>query len=195
MVEEIQNKTASKRTIISDANELESIFKPEITDGVISDKLKMPTPGDGGLVVRVLYTKTKDGTMGIIDKVENPKFKGGVAEFLTVEKYDATKNAWTGIEQKIGVSESIKNSFRRMMNDEGWKVVDIPGKPILITASYWETAPMKSRDPKVKCTFCGGIGCKACNMTGLQSPVVFNSRAYKDMAGIVTAKGQKKDEF
>lgn len=182
-------KTHSKRTIVSSADELESIFRPEIKSGVIPDKLKMPVPGGEGIIIRVLYTKTKDGTMGIIDRVENPKFKGGVADFLTVEKYNDTKGVWTGIEQKIFISESIKNSFRRLMNSERWEVVDIPGKPVYITASYWKTAPMKNRDPKVKCIFCSGTGCKTCNMSGLQSPVVFNIQKY---IGII-AKQQKED--
>lgn len=176
MVEEEIKANASQREVISDENELENLFKPEITEGRISDKLDMPTPGDEGVVVRVLYTKGVDGKLGIIDRVYNSKFKNGVAEFMTVEKVDSP-----GIQLKMGVGESIKNSFRRMMNDEKWKVKDLPNKVVHITASFWKKAPISARNPRVKCKVCKGAGCDDCDGSGLQSPVVFNAIARHDI--------------
>lgn len=183
----------SERNTINDADELEKLFKPEITGGVISDKFEMPKPDTDGKVVRFLYIKGKDGKLGVVDKVKNPKFKGdGEAEFMRVEEIGKE-----GLEKTLGLSESMKNGLRRVMNEEHWKAVDIPGKVVHITANWWFNATVDKRDAKNKCVECKGTGCKFCSMTGLMPPVVFNVRARHDLMSVVGKNdGVKKgDEF
>lgn len=191
----------SERLAIKDSEELEKLFRgegaeDEIKGGKISPKLTMPLPGDSGIDVRILYIKNKDGTVaGVVDRVKNAKFNNpeGEADFMNVELYQNP-----GIELRMGLSESLKASLRRMMNDEvpRWKVVELPGKVIHITASYWTNAPANKRGMSVVCRGCGGKGCKVCNNTGIQlHPIVFNCTPRKDLVAPVVTAAAKSDTF
>jgi hypothetical protein len=179
--------------LISDAEELEKLFRPDITGGEISDKLQMPTPESEGIVVRLKYLTTKEGKLAVVDQVQNPKFKGGIAEFMNVEVVGKE-----GIDKRLNLSESVKNALRRTMNDNQWKVVDLPGKVVQITANYWSNSPRDKRDANVKCVRCGGVGCKFCGFVGLQPGVVFNIHARNDLmspTNAVTGKNDGRNEF
>lgn len=180
-------------------NELESIFKPSITGETIQDKFVMPEPGDNGKVIMFQYIQGKDGSLGIIDRVKNPKFKGESADFMNVEELIPPNYTSSGIIKRMGLGESMKNAIKRMMNSRGWKPTDLPGKVVHITASYWSEAPMekRSRDKNGKyvvCKICNGSGCKTCGNTGIQSPVVFNCQARDDLMKPEVGKSGK-DEF
>lgn len=169
----------SLKEIISDEAKLNEIFgADDIKGGTIADKLEMPRPGDEGVVVRFLYTKGRDGSLGVINVVKNEKFKDGSGEFLTVEKYDNP-----GVEYQVGLGKSIKNAIVRMNNSNGWKLTDLPGKIGHITANYY---------PKIKCNKCNGRGCPACENTG--NSTVFNVRARLDLMS-TTKNVKRTDEF
>lgn len=188
----------SERKIISDLNELDKIFKPDLTGEQISDKFIMPIPGDNGKVVRLQYIIGKDGSLGVVDKVKNPKFKGTnqEADFMNVEELSPPDFASNGIIKRMGLGESMKNSLKRMMNTKVWKPTDLPGKVVHITATWWSAAPMDRRDPKVKCKQCNGAGCKTCGNMGIQPPAVFNCTARDDLMKVVSGAEKKGgDEF
>lgn len=192
----------SERKIISDLNELDKIFKPELTGEQISDKFLMPVPGDNGKVVRLQYIIGKDGALGIVDKVKNPKFKGvnQEAEFMNIEELTPPDYTSSGIIKRMGLSESMKNSLKRLMNTKGWKPTDLPGKVVHITASWWTKAPIEKRSKDkngkyIKCKDCAGAGCINCDGTGYQSPAVFNCTARDDLMKAVTGNKGSGDEF
>ncbi len=168
----------SPKEIVSDEAKLDEIFGTDkITGGTIADKVVMPRPGDEGIIVRFLYTKAKDGTLGVINIVKNEKFKDGSGEFLNVELYNKP-----GIEYQMGLGKSMKNAIVRMNNTNGWKLTDLPGKVGHITANYY---------PKIKCNRCNGRGCAFCGNTG--NSTVFNVRARLDLMS--ATKDARKDEF
>lgn len=173
----------SDRTIVSSVEDLEKIFKPEITGGYIADRITMPRPGDGGKAVLILHSKGEDGQLGVVHIVRNEKMKTGEASFMSVAEYDHPE-----VEMQMGLGESLKNSIKRMCNSEGWKISDLPGKIVHITANYYtgEKAP--------KCSQCHGIGCAACENTG--NSTVFNVRARHDlMSPTGSTKKKVADEF
>lgn len=192
----------SERKIISDLNELDRIFKPELTGESISDKFVMPVPESNGKVVRIQYIIGKDGSLGVVDKVKNPAFKGPAqeAEFMNVEELVPPDFVSNGIIKRMGLSESMKNSLKRLMNTKVWKPTDLPGKVIHITATYWYKATVEKRsrdknDKYIKCKDCGGKGCINCDGSGFQSPVVFNCSSRDDLMKAVSGAGKKGDEF
>ncbi len=169
----------SPKETVADEAKLNEIFGADkITDGTIADKIVMPRPGDKGVVVRFLYAKAKDGTLGVVNVVKNEKFKDGYGEFLNVELYDKP-----GIEYQMGLGKSMKNAIVRMSITNKWKLTDLPGKIAHITANYY---------PKIKCNKCNGRGCAACENTG--NSTVFNVRARLDLMSVVS-KSDKRDEF
>lgn len=180
---------ADNKTVISKAEDLEAIFKPEITEGSIDDKLVMPRPGDEGEIVRILYAKSPDGTLGLINVVNNAKFKGGRGEFMSVEKFSNP-----GVPLQMGLGESLKTSIKRMCNTNGWKIADLPGKVIHITANWYS-----SSEKGIYCNDCRGSGvlsgvkCKKCDGTG--KTIVFNTRARLDLMQATPGIKGKVDEF
>lgn len=173
----------SENKVISSEEDLEKLFKPEITGGYIADKLVMPRPGDGGKALLILNSKDDDGTLGPIKNVKNSKFRDGNGLFMAVAEYDHPE-----IELQMGLGESLKNSIKRMCNSEGWKLVELPGKIVHITANYYTAVGA------AKCNKCGGKGCAACENTG--NSTVFNIRARHDlMSPTGSTKKKVADEF
>ena len=175
------NMAKSDRTVVSSAEDLEKLFQHDETRKSIADKLVMPRPNDGGKAVTILYSKGDDGQPGVVHVVKNEKFEsGGQGVFMMVAEVEHPE-----VELQMGVNKSLFNSFDRLCNSEGWKLTELPGKIVHITANYY---------PKIKCNKCNGRGCAACENTG--NSTVFNVRARHDlMTPTKNVKGKVADEF
>lgn len=145
----------------------------------IRDKLTMPTPNGNPVNIRLLWSKDDGGQPVAVMRKENPKFRGGVAYFMTAELLDHPG------EKQISLSKSLHGSMAAAAKERNLQFPeDIIGKVGSITAQWYTAAPRGQR--KGVCSECHGKGCKACTVTGtgsdagvatgLQTPTVYNFR-------------------
>ena len=167
----------SENKVIQSAEELNEIFKHDETRKVIAGKLEMPRPGKGGKAIIILNSKGDDGSIGPVKVVKNSKFKDGNGVFMAVAEADHPE-----VELQMGLGESLKQSFDRLCNSEGWKLTELPGKIVQLNAAYYK---------KNKCSQCGGRGCVACENTG-QSTVFSVTARHDLMSPTGNVKGKTK---
>lgn len=174
----------SENKIVTDLNELNTIFEHDEKRQSIQDKLVMPIPGDKGKIVRFLVFKGDNGSYGPIKVVKNDKFNAGSGVFMNVEELSNP-----GVELQMSLGISLKGAIDRMCNTQKWTLTDLPGKIVHITANYYtaKDAP--------KCSKCGGRGCPACGNTG--NSTVFNVRPRIDLMSATAGatKAANKDDF
>jgi hypothetical protein len=162
----------------------------------IKDKVTMPVPNSDNLTIRLLWSKDDNGNPISVMKKENPAFRDGVAYFMTCELVDKAG------EKQLSLSKSLFGSMAAACKEKNLAFPDeIIGKAGDISAAWFTAAPRESR--KGKCLTCGGVGCKACTVTGtgkdagvatgLQTPVVYNFHFRDDLMTVgVTADAASK---
>lgn len=171
----------SETKVIDNATDLEALFEHDADRKSIADKFVMPRPNDGGKAVTILYSKGPDGKQGVVSIVKNEKFTNSDGQGVYMMVADVK---YPEVEQQMGVSKSLFNSFDRLCNTEGWKLSELPGKTVHITANYYE---------KIKCNKCNGRGCAACEGTG--NSTVFNVRARHDLMSPTKQSNKNIDQF
>lgn len=175
----------SDTKVIASAAELEGLFEHDETRKSIADKFIMPRPNDGGKAVTILHSKGLDGSLGVVSVVKNEKFTNSEGQGIFMMVADVNQPE---VEQQMGLSKSMFNSIDRLCNSEGWKLAELPGKIIHITANYYTAVGA------AKCNKCNGRGCAACENTG--NSTVFNVRARHDlMSPTRSTKKKVADEF
>jgi hypothetical protein len=153
----------------------------------IKDKVTMPVPNGDNVSVRLLWSKDDAGQPIAVMRKENVAFRNGVAFFMTCELVDKVG------EKQISLSKSLFGSMAAAAKERNLAFEDLVLKAGDISAAWFTAAPRESR--RGKCLTCGGVGCKACTVTGtgkdagittgLQTPVVYNFHLRDDLMSAV----------
>lgn len=192
------------KTVGASFDELKEAF--ETTDEKISkrigikDKIVLPTPEEPSVTVRLLWSKDDNSNAIAVMRKENPKFRGGVAYFMSAEYFNQPG------ERQLSLSKSLFGSMAAAAKEKNLAFEDLMLKVGDITAQYFTSAPIALRkDPSTglgrKCIKCHGAGCAFCTVsgsgqdagvaTGLQPPVVYNFRIRDDLMSVAGTPEQE----
>lgn len=121
-------------------------------------------------IVRILYTEDESGNHAVFYKVPNPQFRGGSANFMTIELYESS-----GVPRQASCPPTLFSRLAVAMKDEGLGINDVAGKVFEIWQKFLTSAPdSKRRGDKgyIQCPMCKGTkvyqgsDCSFCTVTG-----------------------------